>query len=349
VTQPATPAEAHVDDTTPAAADDVVDSHVHVWDADRVDYPWLAEVPQLARRYDLGDVGHEQTAAGIRHVVLVQAADSIDDTELMLATAAVNPSVAGVVAWVPIDDAPAADACLTRWKAAPIVGARHLVHRHPDPDLLVQPRVAEVLDLLADRGLAFDVCAESESLLRLVPLLAERHANLDLVVDHLAKPPIRQRGWEPWASLLSDAASAPNVVVKLSGLNTAAAPDDTAAAWQRYVDHALEVFGPDRTMYGGDWPFALLAATSYTEIWSDLRGCLEQLDPPAQRAVLATTARRIYRLPAPENQRAVSLVESDSGEASPTPYTRAAVPPLRHRFPLPVADSGDQGDDPAAV
>jgi L-fuconolactonase len=295
-------------DDAALAADDVVDSHVHVWDADRVDYPWLAEVPQLARRYDLGDVEDELTAAGIRQTVLVQAADSIGDTELMLATAAANPSVAGIVAWVPIDDAQAADACLARWRAAPIVGARHLVHRHPDPDLLTHPRVADVLDLLADRQLVFDVCAESETLLRLVPLLAERHPNLVLVVDHLAKPPIRQRGWEPWASLLADAASAPNVMVKLSGLNTAAAPGDTSAELQRYVDHALDVFGPDRMMYGGDWPFALLAATSYTQIWSDLRGCLDQLDPPAVRAVLATTARRVYRLPEPGKEAASTSV-----------------------------------------
>lgn len=281
------------------AAADVVDSHVHVWDADRVDYPWLAEVPQLARRYGLGEVHHEHRAAGVRQVVLVQAADSIEDTELMLATAADHPSVAGVVAWVPIDDVAAADACLTGWEASPIVGVRHLVHRDPDSHLLMRPRVAEVLDLLADRGMVFDVCAESEPLLRLVPVLAERHPDLVLVVDHLAKPPIRERGWEPWASLIADAADAPNVVVKLSGLDTAAAPDDTSAALQPYVEHALAVFGPDRVMYGGDWPFALLASTSYTQIWSNLRGCLNHLDAAALEAVLATTARRVYGLSDP--------------------------------------------------
>jgi L-fuconolactonase len=285
------------------ATEDVVDSHVHVWDADRVDYPWLSEVPQLARRYGLDEVRHEHRAAGVRQVVLVQAADSIEDTELMLTTAANHPSVAGVVAWVPIDDVAAADACLTRWQASPIVGARHLVHRDPDPELLTRPRVAEVLDLLADRRLVFDVCAESERLLRLVPVLAERHPDLVLVVDHLSKPPIRQRGWEPWASLIADAASAPNVMVKLSGLNTAAAPDDTSAALQPYVDHALEVFGPDRLMYGGDWPFALLAATSYTRIWSTLRGCLNHLDAAALEAVLARTARRVYGLSDPGDRQ----------------------------------------------
>ena len=99
---------------------------------------------------------HQHAAAGVRHVVLVQAADALGDTELMIATAAANPRVAGIVAWVPIDDAAAADACLTRWKAAPIVGARHLVHRHPDPALLTHPRVAEALDLLVDRRLVFE-------------------------------------------------------------------------------------------------------------------------------------------------------------------------------------------------
>lgn len=290
------------DDAT-ASPGDVVDSHVHVWDADRGDYPWLAEVPNLAHRYDLSHVEDEHVAAGVRQVVLVQAADSIGDTELMLATAAANASVAGIVAWIPIDDVRAAEACLARWASEPIVGVRHLVHRHPDAGLLARPRVAEVLDLLADRRLVFDVCAESEQLLRLVPALAERHPDLVLVVDHLAKPPIRERGWEPWASLLADAARSPNVMVKLSGLNTAAAPGDASAAYQPYVDHALEVFGSDRTMYGGDWPFALRAATSYTQIWADLRGCLDQLDPSARQAVLATTARRVYGLPEPDDRR----------------------------------------------
>jgi L-fuconolactonase len=112
----------------------------------------------------------------------------------------------------------------------------------------------------------------------------------------LAKPPIRERGWEPWASLLTDAADSRNVVAKLSGLNTAAAPGATAADFAPYVEHALTAFGPDRIMYGGDWPFALLAADSYTQIWEPLRRCLDHLDDPAIHAVLVDTARRIYRL-----------------------------------------------------
>jgi L-fuconolactonase len=107
---------------------------------------------------------------------------------------------------------------------------RHLVHRDHNPDLLADPRIDDVLAMLAERDLTFDVCAETEHLLRLVPALADRHPSLTLVIDHLAKPPIAAEGWEPWAHLLADAATARNTVVKLSGLNTAATP---AEVWRR--------------------------------------------------------------------------------------------------------------------
>ena len=284
---------------TAGPTDYIVDAHVHIWDPAGVDYPWLAEVPQLNRRFTLDDVEAEHTAAGVSSVVLVQAADSIDDTRHMLETARVNRRVAGVVAWVPIDDVALAESWLDRWNAEPIVGARHLVHRDPDPNLLLSSPVGDVLDLLAARQMTFDVCAESPQLLGLVPSLAERHPDLTLVVDHLAKPPIRTKAWSPWASLLAEAAQAPNVVAKLSGLNTAAAPHATAADFRPYVEHALEVFGPERIMYGGDWPFALLSADSYTEIWHELRGSIDQLEAASRWAVLSGNAQRVYRLTTP--------------------------------------------------
>jgi L-fuconolactonase len=277
----------------------VIDSHVHVWDPARVHYPWLVDAPALDRRIDLGDVEQELDAAGVVAVVLVQAADHVGDTELMLEIAGADPRVAGVVGWVPLRDPVAAERSLDRWTGEAIVGVRHLIHRDPDPDLLADRRIDDVLEMLAERNLAFDVCAESEHLLRLVPGLAARHPSLTLVIDHLAKPPIAAGGWQPWAHLLADAAEAMNTVVKLSGLNTAAASGATTADYRRYVDHALGVFGPERTMYGGDWPFALLAADSYTEIWRDLRACLDDLDDARRHQVLAGTAQRVYRLSVP--------------------------------------------------
>jgi L-fuconolactonase len=280
-----------------AGAGGVVDSHVHVWSAERADYPWLGEVPQLPRAIELADFWPELAAAGVQQVVLVQAADNVEDTEHMLQTARLHEHVVGVVAWVPLRDPGKADALLEGWRGEPVVGVRHLVHRDPDPGFLTDPAVHETLDLLGERGLPFDVCAETPPLLELVPELATRHSRLTLVIDHLGKPPIRDRGWEPWATLLAAAAEPANVVAKLSGLNTAAAPNWTSDDFAPYVAHGLRTFGPHRLMYGGDWPFALLAANSYTEVWNGIKGTIDSLGEQDQQAVLADTARRVYGLP----------------------------------------------------
>ncbi|SHN25033.1 amidohydrolase family protein [Cryptosporangium aurantiacum] len=273
----------------------IVDAHQHLWNPATTDYPWLTpDLTVLDRVFTQSDVAGELRAAGVDLTVLVQAADNVADTENMLREAALDPSIAGVVAWAPLTRPDDAAALLDRWAATPIVGIRHMIHRDPDPKWLLRADVADGLRLLAERGLTFDVCAETPELLAQVPALAAAHPTLTLIVDHLGKPPIRERGWQPWASLLRDAAAAPNVVAKVSGLNTAAEEGWSAASFQPYVDHALEVFGPDRLMYGGDWPFALLAADSYTQIATAL---FDAIPATARDAVLGATAARIYRLP----------------------------------------------------
>jgi len=274
----------------------MIDSHQHLWNPATADYPWLTpDLAVLDRVFTQADVAAELRAAGVDRTVLVQAADNVEDTENMLREAAADPTIAGVVAWAPLTRPDEAATLLDGWAGAPIVGVRHLIHRDPDPKWLLRPDVADGLELLAERGLTFDVCAETPDLLALVPSLAQAHPGLTLIVDHLGKPPIRERGWEPWAGLLRDAAAAPNVVAKVSGLNTAAEDGWTATSFQRYVDHALAVFGPDRLMYGGDWPFALLAADSYAQIRAAL---VATLPLEAHEAVLGRTAERVYHLTA---------------------------------------------------
>ncbi len=274
----------------------IVDSHVHVWSAQRAEYPWLRDAPGLPRDVELDEFWPDQAAAGVNQVVLVQAADNVEDTENMLRTARTHAQVAGVVVWVPLCNAKAAAMLLDRWRDEPVVGVRHLVHRDPDPDLLRHPSVQETLDLIGERHLTFDICAESPHLLGLVPALAARHPRTTLVIDHLGKPPIRERGWEPWASLLAAAAEPPNVVAKLSGLDSAAAPGWMSADLAPYVDHTLKLFGPQRLMYGGDWPFALLASRNYRQVWDGIQGTIELLEDEDRRALLGDTARRVYGL-----------------------------------------------------
>lgn len=277
----------------------VVDAHQHFWDLEAVAYPWLtpADGP-IHRTFDWPDLEPELAAAGVDATVLVQAANSVEDTEAMLAQADRHPEVAGVVGWADLTDTAAAVAVLDRFAADPrFVGVRHLIHDEPDPDWLLQDAVLDNLGLLAERDLSFDVVAVLPRHLEHVPTLAERHPGLRLVIDHLAKPPIRERGWEPWASLLRRAGQYPNVHAKVSGLNTAADWD----AWSTsdlapYVEHAVDVFGPGRLMYGGDWPVSILAG-GYQPVW---RATLELLAPlpDAERArVLGGTAVDFYRLP----------------------------------------------------
>lgn len=274
----------------------VVDAHVHIWDARRADYSWLGDTPGLPAVAGLDDARDQQDEIGVSDIVLVQAADNLDDTELMFEAPGLDPRVVGVVAWAPLREPETVEVLLDTWCERPVVGLRHLVHRDPDPDLLLDGQVQTTLALLGQRGLTFDVCAETPHLLSLVPTLAARHADTTFVIDHLAKPPIRERGWQPWADLLTAAAACPNVVVKLSGLNTAAAVDWTGTDFVPYVDHALDCFGPARMMFGSDWPFALLGATSYTQVWEGVRTTLDALSVDELDAVLSGTARRVYRL-----------------------------------------------------
>ncbi|WP_248964074.1 amidohydrolase family protein [Sphaerisporangium perillae] len=274
----------------------IIDAHQHFWNLETGSYPWLTpDSGPIYRTFEPEELIPQLAAAGVDRTVLVQAADSYADTDAMLAQADACDFVAAVVGWVPLLRPAEAAEALERYRRHPsFVGVRHLIHDEPDPDWVVQEPVIESLGLLAEAGLTFDVVAVLPRHLEHVPVLAERVPGLRLVIDHLAKPPIREREWEPWASLLARAAEHPNVYAKVSGLNTAADPATwTAEDLRPYVDHALEVFGPDRLMYGGDWPMAILAG-DYAKVWRETGVLLAGLPEADRAAVLGGTACRFY-------------------------------------------------------
>lgn len=276
----------------------IVDAHQHLWDLERVAYPWLtADFGPLFRSFSESELEPQLAAAGVDKTVLVQAANSAADTDAMFEVADRWSRVAGVVGWVPLDRPDAAGEELTRLKGREkFVGVRHLNHDEPDPDWLIKPEVHESLELVAAAGLTFDVVAVLPRHLELVSTLAEQHPNLLLVIDHLAKPPIKDRGWQPWAELLERAAAYPNVSAKISGLNTAAALDSWSAEdLQPYVDHAVELFGPSRLMFGGDWPVAILAG-DYAQVWAATNEVLADLSAAERDQILGGTAIEFYRL-----------------------------------------------------
>jgi len=277
----------------------VIDSHQHVWDPARAEYAWLGpELAPINRAFGMEELLPELAAVGVDATVLVQAADNADDTALMVATADAHPEVAAIVGYAPLERPAEVAETLARWQGdSRMVGVRTLIHNQSDPEWLLRPDVDEGLGLLEGAGIAFDVVAELPRHLELIPVLSERHPGLRMVIDHLAKPPIGLADREPWWSLIAAAAENPNVSGKLSGLYSATgAPDAwTTEQVRPFFDRAVELFGPSRLMYGGDWPVAILAG-GYTRLWEGLAPLLDSLSSEDRERVLGRTAADFYRI-----------------------------------------------------
>ena len=271
-----------------------IDAHQHFWDVESGRYGWPTPADgAIYRTFTPADLEPELGPAGIDATVLVQTVDTLDDTDSMLATADRHRFIGAVVGWVPLIGARAAEAALDARPDARLRGVRHLIHHEPDPAWLLRDDVAEGLDVVARRGLSFDVVAVFPKHLPLVPVLADRHPDLTIVLDHLAKPPFRSAGWSSWDSHLRRAAARPNVVAKLSGLDTAAGAGWTTEEIRPAVDAALEAFGPDRLMAGSDWPVCRLVST-YARVIDAIDALISRLTVAEQDAVMGGTAARVY-------------------------------------------------------
>lgn len=284
----------------------VIDAHQHIWDLEWARYDWLGPAQEpINRSFELAEVLPEQHEAGVQACVLVQAADHGEDTALMLAAADRYPSVVGVVGYVPLDRPEQAAEQLAQLRRSPVlVGIRNLIHDRADPDYLLRPDVDQSLGLLAGAGVPFDLVAVLPRHLELLPLILERHPDLRVVIDHLAKPPIGEADREPWWTLIGEVAQHPQVFAKVSGLYPAADPRNWSTETIRpFVERALEVFGPERLMYGGDWPVSILAG-GYSAVWAGLSPLFDELDEADREAVLSGNAIRFYRLPPERLERA---------------------------------------------
>jgi L-fuconolactonase len=285
---------------TAALSTTIVDAHHHLWDPGRRAYPWMTgRAAALQRPYLVDDLRAETAAAGVGHTVLVQTVADVTETEDFLATAAGSAGlIAGVVGWVDLAAADVA-ATLTRLAEAPggdrLVGIRHQVHDEDDPEWLARSDVCRGLAAVAERGLAYDLLVRTREL----PAALQAVRTVDtlmFVVDHAAKPDIANCVHEPWASRLAELAAHRNVTCKLSGLVTEAAWGTwTTDDLQPYVDRVLALFGPERLMFGSDWPVCTLAA-GYADVVEAARTCLGGLSAAETAAVFAGTATRTYRL-----------------------------------------------------
>ncbi len=272
-----------------------IDAHQHFWKLDRGDYGWLTpDLRALYRDYGPEDLAPLLAAAGVDATLVVQAAPTFEETRFLLGLAEATPWVLGVVGWIDFE-ADDAHGQLAQVAAHPKgVGVRPMIQDLPDPDWMLRPALAPVFEAVAALGLCFDALVHPRHLPPLLRLLG-RHPELRAVVDHGAKPAIRDGAWQPWADDLARIARETEACCKLSGLASEAKPGWTARDLRPYVDHLLESFGPERLLWGSDWP-VVVPAGGYARWQEASKELLAGLDPAARDAVLGGNARRTYVL-----------------------------------------------------
>jgi L-fuconolactonase len=290
----------------------LLDAHLHFWDPAARHHDWLAAHPSLHRRFgpeDLDTGAHELTGA-----VFVQAdcrdGEALDEIRWVAGLARDHPLIRGIVAYAPVHRGRRAWRDLAAVAAYPlVVGVRWLLQGRA-ADEITGTALTCGLRLLAEWGLTFDLCATHDQL-PAVASLVEACPQTSFVLDHLGKPPVVSGKLDPWRDDVARIASFPNAACKLSGLATEAAPGWSAADVRPYLEHALEVFGPQRCMIASDWPVASLATT--TERWFDVvLGVIAQLPARQRAAVLSGTATATYGLAARSPDTARS---TDAGSA----------------------------------
>jgi L-fuconolactonase len=275
-----------------------IDAHQHFWRLARGDYGWLT--PALApiyRDFEPPDLAPLLARGGVDGTVLVQAAPTVAETCFLLELAAATPFVAGVVGWAPLDAPDAADVVGELAADPRLRGLRPMLHDLPDVDWMLRPALTAGLRAIAARDLVFDALVRPAHLPNLRRLLAH-HPDLRVVIDHGAKPDIaggRRSSGARWAENMARLARDTRAWVKLSGLVT-----EDGLAWsverlRPYVDHLLDHFGPDRMIFGSDWPVVTLRA-GYEEWLAAADALLGGLERSARDRIFGLNAVACYRL-----------------------------------------------------
>lgn len=274
----------------------MIDAHHHFWSPSRGDYGWMsAEDPVLYRPYLPADLAPALAAAGVARTILVQAAPSVEETEYMLGLADATQHVAGVVGWVNFEG-PAHLHHLQRLCAHPaFVGVRPMIQDIADTGWALRPELDWAFCALCDLGLRFDALGFPRHL-EVFLTLARRYPSLPMVLDHGMKPDIAAHdpaAFQHWADGMARLADQTGAFCKLSGLITEAAPDWTLDQLRPYVAHILTCFGPERVMWGSDWPVCRLRG-EYGDWLAAATELTRDLSAEDRAQVFGGTAARFY-------------------------------------------------------
>lgn len=272
-----------------------IDSHMHVWRLSRGDYGWLTpDLAPIYRDFTIEDVRASWEQAGIDFAILVQAAPTLEETRYLLSVAENEPKVKGVVGWVDMLAPDVIDELEQLASNRLLLGIRPMLQDIPDDDWMLQAELAPVYGALIDLGLRFDALVLPRHLPNLLRLI-DRYPDLKVVIDHGAKPPIGE-DLSSWHRDLAQLARIPHVHCKFSGLVTECRQQASQAALEPVAEALLALFGPERLMFGSDWPVCTLRST-YLQWWQWAQNLTAHLATDQKSALFGGTAQRFYGLP----------------------------------------------------
>lgn len=272
-----------------------IDSHQHFWRYSAADYPWMQEGWSIRRNYLPEDLAPELRACGLDGCIAVQARQTLNETRWLLELADTSPIIKGVVGWADLR-APEVEEQLAQFATNPkLAGVRHVVQDEPDDAFMLRADFQRGIAKLRTFSLTYDMLIYPRQLSAAIEL-ARAFPEQPFVLDHLAKPFIRDGVISPWREQLQELAASPNVMCKVSGLVTEARWQGWQPAdFRPYLDAAFEAFGPDRLMYGSDWPVTLLAG-SYTQVFALARDYVASLGSETEEKFFGLNAARFYDL-----------------------------------------------------
>ena len=278
----------------------IIDSHVHLYDVDRLRYSWLKNVPKINRTYLLPDFDAARGPVEVDKIVFaevwVDPGLHLDEAAFVQELADKDSRLQGMVAHAPVEKGAEVEADLEKLARFPTFrGIRRLIEIEHNPGICLEPGFIEGVKTVGRHNLPFDICVKHWAMVFALELV-RRCPEVQFVLDHIGKPGIRHGLWEPWKSQIRELAGLPNVVVKISGVITEADHEHwTKDQVKPYVAHVIECFGFDRVMYGSDWTVAELTHRypDWVAIVDEvIQGCSEA----EARKLYRDTASRIYRL-----------------------------------------------------
>lgn len=270
----------------------LIDAHQHYWRIGKHGHEWpTADLAPIYRDFGPGDWNGVAGPLGISRSILVQSQPSDVDSDWLAALAEGTPSVQAVVGWADLKAPNSAERVAALAQRPKLKGLRPMLQNLPEDNWIADPKLAPAIEAMVAHGLRFDALVFPRHLPHL-RRFAQRWPTLPIVIDHGAKPPIASRQLDPWRAEIELFAALPNVMCKLSGLFTEMAPEQEREALLPYVRHLAQIFGPDRLMWGSDWPVILLAG-GYAE-WFELAGEMSGFDIIGRAALFGGTAARFY-------------------------------------------------------